>query len=411
MAYMPYLWYCPDIVCEYCRRVLDGINNSTHRLEYVQPVIWLPRTEHLPELCYFCINREKTVGIRYEMHINYELVESVMPAVLRSEENPYAPSEILEEPVLFQNSLAPIQGSQQSSVALISSQQSNETAGTIATEQTVHSEYAPSEGEMFTHGIQHLITQSDWNDIVRTGKMSKEVSETIGSRLQQWHLVASDFRVTAARGRCNKACNKAEFDVCFAVHEATKIVYCTDVDRLFQTLGHEHHPEDWQLFIDSSVASLKGVLLHNGNEFPSVPIVYGTNTKENYGTMKLIKDLVNYDLHGWPICCDLKVVGILTGVKQGFSKHQCFLCLWEGRLREFHYTDHQWQPRTTFRLGENSIDHIPLIPSSKIILPPLHIKLELMKNFVRALDHDGDAFAYLKQIFPRSTAAKIDAGI
>lgn len=81
------------------------------------PAISLPRTEHLPKLSYFCINREKTVGIRYEMresHINYELVEFVMPAVLRSEENPYAPSEIPEEPVLSQNSLAPIQGSQQS---------------------------------------------------------------------------------------------------------------------------------------------------------------------------------------------------------------------------------------------------------------------------------------------------------
>lgn len=126
--------------------------------------------------------------------------------------------------------------------------------------------------------------------------------------------------------------------------------------------------------------------------------------------MRNILKLINYDLHGWVICCDLKVVAIITGLKKGFSKHQCFLCLWEGRHRELHYTDHEWQPRITHKLGENSIDHMPLVPSSKIILPPLHIKLGLIRNFIRALPREGEAMMHLKTIFPKLSNAKIDAG-
>ncbi|KAK7792840.1 hypothetical protein R5R35_004415 [Gryllus longicercus] len=190
-----------------------------------------------------------------------------------------------------------------------------------------------------------------------------------------------------------------------------RIAYCNDIDGLFFALGYPHIPSEWRLFIDSSTQSLKGVLLHIGNEQPSVPIVYGTGLKEDFDTMKLILELVNYELHAWSICCGLKVVAILTGVKQGFSKHQCFMCNWEGRKRELHYTDHKWKSRVIYQIGVDSIDHLPLVPASKIILLPLHIELGLVKNFIRALPKDSDAFKSLKSIFPKLTAAKIDAGV
>lgn len=179
---------------------------------------------------------------------------------------------------------------------------------------------------------------------------------------------------------------------------------------LFDRIGHPHIPDEWRLFIDGSTASLKAVLLHIGNEHPSIPVAYATNVAESYESMKAILELVQYDNHKWKICCDLKVVALLTGVKKGFSKHQCFLCHWEGRATHLHYTDHQWEPRVTFRVGVDSIDHMPLVPASKVILPPLHIKLGLVRNFTRALDHDGDAFKFLKTVFPKLSAAKIDAG-
>jgi len=40
-------------------------------------------------------------------------------------------------------------------------------------------------------------------------------------------------------------------------------------------------------------------------------------------------------------------------------------------------------------VGEKNVIAEPLVDRSKIILPPLHIKLGLMKQFVKALDKDG----------------------
>lgn len=236
--------------------------------------------------------------------------------------------------------------------------------------------------------------------------MSQRCAEIVASRFQQWNLVAPDFKVTAFRGRKNKE----SIDKCFAIHEPSNLTYCTDVNALFQALDTVHESNAWRLFIDSSVRSIKAVLLHIGNEKPSVPIAYGTNIKETNESIALILKLINYDLYGWRLCCDLKMVAILTGIKQGFSKYQCFLCLWEGRDKKLHYTDHQWPRRVDFRLGKHCVDHDPLVPSDKIILPPLHIKLGLIKNFVRALNQEGEAFEYLKTIFKNLSSAKIKAG-
>ncbi|GBL74661.1 hypothetical protein AVEN_119144-1 [Araneus ventricosus] len=47
----------------------------------------------------------------------------------------------------------------------------------------------------------------------------------------------------------------------------------------------------------------------------------------------------------------------------------------------------------------------------KILLPPLHIKSGLMKNFVKAMDCGGSGFQYLRMKFPKVSAAKIKKGI
>ena len=44
-------------------------------------------------------------------------------------------------------------------------------------------------------------------------------------------------------------------------------------------------------------------------------------------------------------------------------------------------------------------------------MPPLHIKLGLMKQFVKALDQESDAFKYFTQFFPKLSEAKIKGGI
>lgn len=43
--------------------------------------------------------------------------------------------------------------------------------------------------------------------------------------------------------------------------------------------------------------------------------------------------------------------------------------------------------------------------------PPLHIKLGLMKQFVKALPKDGDCFKYLVNKFPALSEAKLKEGV
>jgi len=51
-----------------------------------------------------------------------------------------------------------------------------------------------------------------------------------------------------------------------------RLVACTDIAGLMQTLNINHNPMDWRLLIASSKLSLKAVLPRNGNTLPSNPV-------------------------------------------------------------------------------------------------------------------------------------------
>ena len=48
---------------------------------------------------------------------------------------------------------------------------------------------------------------------------------------------------------------------------------------------------------------------------------------------------------------------------------------------------------------------------NKVLLPPLHIELGLMKYFVKALHKNGVAFEHFSTVFPGHSAAKLKEGI
>ena len=62
-------------------------------------------------------------------------------------------------------------------------------------------------------------------------------------------------------------------------------------------------------------------------------------------------------------------------------------------------------------VGKNNIINEPLVEREKIIFPPLHIKLGLMKQFVKALDKNGSCFLYLAENMPQLSIEKIKARI
>lgn len=89
----------------------------------------------------------------------------------------------------------------------------------------------------------------------------------------------------------------------------------------------------------------------------------------------------------------------------------CFLCLWDSRADAQHYKKKHWPQRLTFLPGEANVERVPLVDPNKIILPPLHIKLGLIKNFVKKLKPESRSVLYLKEKFPRLSEAKIKEGV
>ena len=189
-------------------------------------------------------------------------------------------------------------------------------------------------------------------------------------------------------------------------------VYCCDVAGLLSAMGApQYDPSEWRLFIDSSKKSLKCVLLHNGNLFGAIPIGHSVQLKEKYENIKTVLDLLKYDEHKWVICVDLKMVNFLLGQQGGYTKYPCFLCLWDSRARDKHWEQKLWPVRKSLTVGEKNIIHQPLVEREKIILPPLHIKLGLIKQFVKALHVESDCFKFICTTFPGLSYEKIKAGV
>ncbi|UYV82630.1 hypothetical protein LAZ67_22000257 [Cordylochernes scorpioides] len=136
-------------------------------------------------------------------------------------------------------------------------------------------------------------------------------------------------------------------------------------------------------------------------------IDYKADSSVDIGQMSRIE----YERYGWKICSDLKVVALLRGLQLGYTKFCCFLCEWDSRDRERHYIKKIWPNRKIFTPGYKNIANLPLIDSENIYLPPLYIKLGLMKSFVKAMDRNASGFAYLKQKISSISEAKIKEGI
>ena len=78
-----------------------------------------------------------------------------------------------------------------------------------------------------------------------------------------------------------------------------------------KAVGHKHIAREWRLFIDANETSLKGVLLHNGNEFPSIPVAYASHLKECHEVMKVLFLKINFDAYCWSICSDFNVIAVV----------------------------------------------------------------------------------------------------
>ena len=136
------------------------------------------------------------------------------------------------------------------------------------------------------------------------------------------------------------------------------------------------------------MSEFKAVLLHNGNKFASIPVAHSTKLKETYENLEIVLQKIKYSEHQWKVCGDLKIATMILGQQSGFTKNPGFLCLWDSRDRQSHYVKEIWLTRADFEPGSKNIIRPPLINPTMYLLTPLHIKLGLVKQYVKALNKD-----------------------
>ena len=135
-----------------------------------------------------------------------------------------------------------------------------------------------------------LFDQAELNDLIRDINLSKNKCGFLGSPLKEKNLLNENARISYR----NREKDLAKF---FSNEDC--LIYCNDVNKLMKAVGHKHIASELRLFIDQNKISLKGVLLYNGNEFPSFPVAYASHLKECYEVMKMLCLKINDHAHCW----------------------------------------------------------------------------------------------------------------
>ena len=370
--------WAPKKVCHTCVEQLRKWSQGKKvSMPFAIPMIWHEPRNHVDD-CYFCVCDITGYNTKNKKEIIYPNLLSAKRPISHGPGLP-VPSPLEE----FQKETS--SDSEENS-------QDNSSDLDVVQEQDFHQP-------------QHLFTQRELNDLVRDLNLPKDSAELLGSRLKEKNLLSPGTSFCWYRHR------EEEFVPYFSREE--NLTYCHDIPGLVIALGAaEYIPGEWRLFIDSSKISLKGVLLYNnGDKYASVPVAHSVHLKETYHNLKLLLEKVKYAEHKWQVCGDLKVIGMLLGQQSGYTKMPCFICEWDSRARSEHWTRKNWKQRNSLVPGTKNVIHDCLVDPKNVLLPPLHIKLGLMKQFVKALNKDGNCYKYICKKFPGISDAKVKEGI
>jgi hypothetical protein len=83
---------------------------------------------------------------------------------------------------------------------------------------------------------------------------------------------------------------------------------------------------------------------------------------------------------------------------------------WDNRARSQNCEQKHWKPRACVEPGSKNILRKSLVDPEKLLLPPLHIKLGKMKQFVKSLPKTGNCFKYICKKFSHLSEATLKEG-
>ena len=204
--------WAPHICCNTCATNLrQWLNKKGKCMPFAVPMIWKNPTDHISD-CYFCITPpvSKELSRKKKHGIQYPNIPSAICPVSHGEMLPVPKA---PEKYNLDSDKEEIESSASSGEFPMSSQES----------------YSASS---ISHKA-HFISQNELNDLVRDLELPKTNSELLGSRLQQWNLLADGVRISKYRDRQQQLESFYFVDgspvVCPKVHElmaALKITYC-----------------------------------------------------------------------------------------------------------------------------------------------------------------------------------------
>lgn len=363
--------WAPHIVCHRCYTGLYRKDGRPFR--FVVPMKWMEPRNHTDD-CYFCMVKISGYHAKIRSFVEYpNLTTTRRPIPSGSEQLNEDPLPINDEP----------------DYEFHSTSETPTPSGS-------------SSGEEYL-GHSSNFTQPELNNLVRELNLPKRSAELLGSTLKDKDLLAPGTKVTHYRDR------DIEFRQFFT--KDGEFLYCNNILELMNKFEINYNPKDWRIFIDSSKTSLKVVLLNNGNFYAPIPIGHSIKLTEKYDNLVTILDKIRYKEHNWEVCGDLKIISMLLGQQGGYTRTPCFMCTFNTRDdRDNHWKEDYYSARSLI-VGEMNVIREPLVDPAKIILPPLHIKLGIMKQFVKAMEKNGEAFKYLSEVFPGLSEAKIKEGV
>ena len=130
-----------------------------------------------------------------------------------------------------------------------------------------------------------------------------------------------------------------------------------------------------------------------------------------YKDRRFLLESLQYSQRNWKMYGELKMISVVLELQPGCTKHPCFLCLWDSRTDDCHNTQISWPPTTSFTPGLKNVKSAYSVDSQNILLPPLYIKLSLMKNYTKTLDTNGPIFKFIPIKFSHIFEAKLRTGV
>ena len=236
--------WTPHVSCAPGNSMLSAwMNGKRKAMPFLVPMVWLEPKNHF-KYCYFCMTNIAGFTKKNKSKITYPNCESARKPVPHDETNPppVPPADMPD------------------------TSSSEESTSDMETE----------EGDMYAPNADnspHLLGQAELNDLVRDLKLTKKKAELLGPRLQERNLLKLDTKISHFRSR------HMNFSSFYSQEE--NVCLCNDISGLMQEIGCSYDPSEWRLFIDSIRASLKAVLLRNGNEKPSIPVAHATSSTCN----------------------------------------------------------------------------------------------------------------------------------